>query len=246
MKAEQDCIYELEATVSFLNQHHQLKPYAYQILFEQMLERHLADFHTNVDSTLKHGLAWVMISMSVEILTPIQECMQLYGSTWYSGRRGPYFRRELLLKNKDGQVMFQGSSHSVLLDLEKRTVFRMKEVPFIMMKPHESFLLEASPNFKTGVMFEPVEKRIVKHSHIDCLGHVNNCRYGEFAYDAFNAEELNHLNGLKRMDIYFNSELRDGDVFTMEKAYAKNQILFRGYNNTKDDVSFNIVMDFSV
>lgn len=245
MQAEKDCIYELVTTASYLNQYHHCKPYAYQILFEQMAERHLMDINLNVDATMEHGLAWVLISMSVEVINPIDSVMTLYGSTWYSQHRGPYFRRELLFKAPDGQVMFQGSTHSVLLDMEKRSVFRKNAVPFPMHPPTEVFLLDASPGFKMNADLKNIENRVVQPSQIDCLGHVNNCRYGEFAYDIFTDEEQESLNSLKRIDINFLSELRSGDHFTMRKAKHENQLFFQGYNNTKDDVSFNIVMNFS-
>ena len=90
-----------------------------------------------------------------------------------------------------------------------------------------------------------VEERTVQASQIDCLGHVNNCRYGELAYDIFTDEEQENLKNLKRMDINFLSELRAGDQFTMKKAYEDDQIFFQGYNNTKDDVSFNIALRVS-
>jgi Acyl-ACP thioesterase. len=244
MISEKECVYELEATVSFFNQHNQLKPYAYQILFEQMVERHLSDLNLNVDTTMKHGLAWALVSMSVEIIKPIYTGMMLYGSTWYSQHRGPYFRRELLFKDQSGDIVFQGSTYSVLLDIEKRSIFRKKQAPFTMHEPIEIFLLDASPNFKTDLTFESVTDRVVYPSYIDCLGHVNNCRYGEFAYDTFTDEEQENLKNLKRMDLYFLSELRCGDHFTMEKTYDVNQIILRGSNKTKDDVSFNTVMSF--
>jgi len=244
MKAEKDCVYELLATASYLNQYNQFKPYAYQTLFEQMAERHLFKLNLNVDDTMKHGLAWALISMSVEVVTPIEKSMTLYGHTWFSQKRGPYFRRELLLEDAEGRTMFKGSTHSVLLDIEKRSVYRKKEVPFPMHEPTELFLLDASPSFKMEAELFPVEERSVQASQIDCLGHVNNCRYGEFAYDAFTEEEQARLKDLERMDIYFLSELRAGDRFTMKKASGKNQVCFQGYNNTKDDVSFNIVMKF--
>ena len=95
------------------------------------------------------------------------------------------------------------------------------------------------------VPLTPVMERTVQASQIDCLGHVNNCRYGEFAYDIFTGEEQEKLKDLKRMDIHFLSELRSGDLFAMGKAYDGNRIFFQGYNKTKDDVSFNIVMQFS-
>ena len=244
MKSEKDCVYELLATASYLNQYNQLKPYAYQILFEQMAERHLFDLNLNVDTTLKYGLAWALISMSVEVVKPIENSMTLYGSTWFSEHRGPYFRRELLIKDEEGEVMFKGSTHSVLLDIEKRSVFRKKVIPFPMHEPTPVFLLDASPGLKMDRGLVPVMERSVQPSQIDCLGHVNNCRYGEFAYDAFSVEEQEKLRDLKRMDISFLSELRAEDHFTMRKVGDGNQIFIQGYNNTKDDVSFNIVMSF--
>ena len=245
MYSEKDCVYELLATASYLNQYNQLKPYAYQVLFEQMAERHLYHLDLNLDATMEHGLAWALISISLEVVNPIEKSMPLYSNTWFSQHRGPYYRRELLFKDANGQVMFKGSTHSVLLDIKKRTVFRKKETPFPMHQPTEIFLLEASPNFKIDVDLETVEERVVKASQIDCLGHVNNCRYGEFVYDIFTEEEQQNLSKLKRMDINFISELRADDHFTMRKAYDENKIIFQGYNNTKDDVSFNIAMEFS-
>ena len=244
MKSEKDHVYELLSTASYLNQYSQLKPYAYQVLFEQMAERHLFDLNLNVDTTMEHGLAWALISMAIEVVNPIEKSMRLYGSTWFSQHKGPYFRRELIFKNAEGQVMFQGSTHSVLLDIEKRSVFRKKEVPFQMHEPTEIFLLEATPGFKMTAELTTAAERAVQPSQIDCLGHVNNCRYGEFIYDVFSEDEQRKLKDLKRMDINFISELRAGDHFTMKKAATENQILFQGHNNTKDDVSFNIVMNF--
>ena len=244
MNAEKDCVYELLSTASYLNQYNQLKPYAYQVLFEQMAEQHLFHLDLNVDVTMEYGLAWALISMSVEVVTPIEKSMVLYGQTWFSQHRGPYFRRELLLKGPDGQTMFKGSTYSVLLDIEKRSVFRKKEAPFPMHEPIESFLLEASPTMKMQIEPQPVVQRVVQPSQIDCLGHVNNCRYCEFVYDAFTEEEQQKLGDLKRMDINFLSELRAEDHFTIGKTRQGNQLYFQGRNNTKNDVSFNIVMTF--
>lgn len=244
MNSEKDCVYELLATASYLNQYSQFKPYAFQSLFEQMAERHLFNLKLNVDEVMKYNLAWALISMSVEIVTPIEKNMTLYGNTWFSQHRGPYFRRELLFKDGEGQVLFKGSTHSVLLNMEKRSVFRKKEVPFPMHEPTEIFLLDATPSFKMDAELESVSERAVQASHIDCLGHVNNIRYGEFAYDAFTPEEQEKLRDLKRMDINFLSELRAGDHFTMKKGYEEDKMFFQGYNKTKDDVSFNIVMSF--
>jgi len=169
----------------------------------------------------------------------------MYANTWYSQRRGPFFRRELVFKNENGEVMFHGSTFSVLLDVEKRTIHRKKELPFLLGEPIEDFTIEAGPAFKTNLEFCKVDEREVLNSHIDCLGHVNNCRYGEFAYDAFNDKERQNLAKLKRMDINFTSELRNKDTFSILKACADDKVLVRGYNNIKDNIAFDIKFKFS-
>ena len=92
--------------------------------------------------------------------------------------------------------------------------------------------------------FDKIAERKVFNSYIDYLGHVNNCRYGEFAYDAFTDEERQNLARLKRMDFYFLSELRNKDTFSVLKTYDGNKLLIRGYNNIKDNLAFDIIMEF--
>jgi len=79
---------------------------------------------------------------------------------------------------------------------------------------------------------------------VDLLGHVNNRRYGDFAYDALTAEEILRLRKIKRMDLYFISEMRNKDDFTVFKSVEENRILLRGHNNMKNDTAFDIVFQF--
>ena len=92
--------------------------------------------------------------------------------------------------------------------------------------------------------YELAETRKVYNSYLDLLGHVNNCRYSEFAYDTFTAEEKARLADLKRMEVYFESELRPQDTFTIGRAAEGSSLFFRGHNNVKADTSFDVVMTF--
>lgn len=242
MEHELDSIYEVETEVSMLNENGVLKPHAYQILFAQIAEQHLNSFHLNAGDTMEYGIAWALISMTIEIEKQVDGCEKLFAQTWHSQHKGPYWRRELLFKNAAGDVIFKGSTFSVLLDMEKRTVYRKKETPFFIGEPTEIFTTEARPTLKAKLDFTPVEERRVYNSYIDMLGHVNNCRYAEFAYDAFTDSEKAGLTDMKHMEIYFASELRCGDTFTIGKAYADGRLYIRGHNNTKDDTSFDIVL----
>lgn len=244
MNSEKDYVYEVETEVSLLNENNILKPYAYQILFAQLVEQHLNNINLNIDFTLKYSMAWALRSLSIELVKPIEVCIKMYASTWYSQRRGPFFRREFIFRNENGEVLFQGSSFSVLLNVEKHTIYRKKELPFLFNEPIEDFTIEANPTFKPNLEFDKIAERKVFNSYIDYLGHVNNCRYGEFAYDAFTDEERQNLARLKRMDFYFLSELRNKDTFSLLKTYDGNKLLIRGYNNIKDNLAFDIIMEF--
>ncbi|TEB15468.1 Acyl-ACP thioesterase [Pelotomaculum sp. FP] len=245
MRIEKDYLYEVETEPSVLNDYNILKPYAYQNLFAQIVEKHLRNINVNVNITRKYNLAWVLTSLSFELVKPVEGCIKMYANTWYSQRRGPFFRRELVFRNENGEVMFHGSTFSVLLDVEKRTIYRKKELPFLLGQPTGDFTIEASPTFKTNLEFCKVDERKVLNSHIDYLGHVNNCRYGEFAYDAFTDKERQNLAKLKRMDFNFTSELRKKDTFSILKAYDGNKVFVRGYNDIKDNTAFDIKFEFS-
>ncbi len=241
---ELDCYYDIEVEASQINEFGILKPHAYQVLFADIASRHLNSFHLNADDTIKYGMAWALISLHLEILRPIDGCAPLRAQTWHSQTKGPYFRRELVFCDLHGNTVFHGSTFSVLLDMEKRSILRPKALPIALPEPDPVFTIEARPTRKIHMDFAPHEERKVYNSYIDMLGHVNNCRYGEFAYDTFTLKEKARLHQMKRMEIYFESELRPQDSFLISKAYDGNSLVVRGHNNGKDDTAFDIVMTF--
>ena len=245
MDNEKNFIYEVTPDVSELNEYGYLKPYAYQNLFGVIAEKHLNKINLNVDTTMKYGLAWVLISISLEILRPIKGCIKLFAQTWHSQKKGPFYRRELVFKDENDNLMFHGSTFSVLLDLETRAVFRKKETPFFVAEAIEDFTIDAKPTFKTDIIFNEIDQRKVYNSHIDCLGHVNNTRYGEFAYDALDSIEKAILNKMNRYEVFFLSELREKDTFSVHRANFNDSIVIRGINNTNGETSFDVLINFN-
>lgn len=241
---ETDHVYPIETEVADLDENGLLKPYAYQNLFARIAETHLNLLHLNVDTTLTFNLAWALVSMSFELVRPISGCMRLVATTWHSQRKGPYFRRELVFRDEAGDLVFHGSTFSVLLDVNTRSVYRRKELPFPVAPPHEVFTIHAEPVMRFEGDYETLEQRQVRNSHIDALGHVNNIRYGEFAYDALTAEECAQGKHLRRMDVRFVSELRRDDVFCVEKAVLNKRVGVRGKQPQGDGIFFEYVLAY--
>lgn len=246
MKLETEYIYELETELADLNENNLLKPQGYQKLFVQLGDMHLNNIDINVDSIIKYNLAWAFVSISIEIVKPVSGLVKLMGKTWHSHRRGPFFRREYLFTDSNGNILFKGCSFSVLLDMEKRTVYRKKDLPFYISPPINEFTIEAEANKKVDMDFIKVEDRKVYNSYIDCLGHVNNLKYSEFAYDTFTSYEIENLKNLNRMDIYFRSELRNGDILSIYKNKKNNIIFIRGDKGEKEDTSFDVVLSMGM
>ncbi|HHX13369.1 MAG TPA: hypothetical protein GX726_00240 [Clostridiales bacterium] len=241
---ERDFSYPLAVEVAQLDEKHNLKLSAYQTLIARLTELHVANINYDVSVTLRYGLAWAFISLSFEVQEPIHECLILHGRSWFSVRRGPYFRREVEFRDSDGRLRFAGSTFSVLLNIENRSVFHKRETPFYMQPPIGNPTIAADPRFREQLAYDDIDHRVVRPSYLDLLGHVNNCRYGDFATDALSPAERGRLGLIKRADFYFQSELRPDDRFTIQKTTDTDAIYIAGRNDTKNDLSFYINLKF--
>jgi acyl-ACP thioesterase len=73
----------------------------------------------------------------------------------------------------------------------------------------------------------------VLNSQVDALGHLNNTRYTDFAFDVMTDEERSKT--LRRLEITFHSELRRGDSFLLSKSVHREpgRLYFRGSTDAK-------------
>lgn len=217
-----------------------LKINGYLTLLSTLGFEHLKKTDQGIGVLIKDRYAWVIISMKIKILKPILEPVEIYGSTWYSGRRGPYFRREYELANKNYHVV--ASSYSILLDLETRSVFRNKKLPFNELEEVSKHLVSLVANYREEVNLTKTMTRTVYNSYIDVLGHTNHLRYLEFIYDSLNEDEIKEVNNYNTLELFFQSEMLLGDEFSVNKGYHNNQLVFVLYNETKGEKAFTLVL----
>ena len=240
---ESQCTYSCTVGMDMLNGGGVIKPYGYQALIMDVAERHLREFRLGVDDLLQKGMSWVLVSSSVEIIRPIREEMTLTARTWHSEQDKATFRRELCFTDAQGQPMFHAATFSVLMDIIKRRILRPDRLDWNIGEPHSEFLLEASPKLRFGGEMLPCDRRRVYPSCIDRLGHTNNCRYPEFGYDALTEREISALDRLRRMDVFFKSELRPGEFFTVRRSAAEvleGELLIDGIHEDTGRQSFII------
>ncbi len=238
LKKETDYTYLIDLDFSHFGRSGHFTPAGYHYIINAMVDKHLINYNINFEKLLEKRVSWVILSLTVDIINPIKNREQkLIGKTWFSGRKGVSFRREVVIHAEDGTHILNATLYSTLINLDTRNIYRNKELPFVLDFASGEILGEAKVSFKEKYEYAKGETIKVKKSYLDMVGHVNNLRYSDFCFDALLDSEEN-LDKLKRMEIYFTSELKFEEEFCVNKAYSENKIILQGYNKTQDKPAF--------
>lgn len=164
-----------------------LKLQGYHELICDLIEQNEIETGSSIAETIKQGYAWAIISLSMEVLHPVSSCEWLDGQTWLSEAPGgifPYYRREVVFYNKAGETMFSASLFLVKLDTETHKIVSTEDERVPLIQPFGKTVEWAAPRLRDRGEYSFLHSRSIYPSDIDALGHLNNCRYGAFTYDA--------------------------------------------------------------
>ncbi len=238
--------YPVTLESSLFNERGALMITAYQRILSGVSERDLVQSNLDVPALVaRYGVSWVMLSMSIEIHRSIRRDAQLCARTWHSGKNGLIYRREIGIYDMEGNCAVSASSFFSLFDIKTRRICMDPAVHEKLNLPAGKELITASSRLaKQELAFAPVEKRSVRPSWIDYLGHVNNARYGELAYDALSDAEREAFSRLSRLELYFTRELRPGSEALMERADSGDALFVRASILPEKTPSFTIKMQF--
>ena len=217
---EKQFSYPLELGISMFNADGALKPDAYQALYMQAVEPHLANIKMDEARLMRDfGVAWVLVSMAVEIRRPVRADDTLTAQTWNTTEKTRLlFRREMVVRDAAGETVLTIATFSTLLDLNARRVCTDRELIASFSLPAGELLMEASDRLRIKTPEDaPAETLRVRPSWIDGVGHVNNLRYGEMAYDALTDAQRAGVGALRRMELYFVSETHLGDAILLHR-----------------------------
>lgn len=223
---EQDIAYDLYLVGDDFDENGNLKPSVCPDLTQQVVERHLQKFNMGTHDLLKDNLGWVLIGYTAVFDEPIKTCIPLVGRTWHSGKKGPYYRRETAFYDESGKRLIGVSTFSVMLDMDTRSIVRRYALPGALSERTDFLISDAKPFAAVADAYSPVETFAVRNSQVDALGHLNNARYADFAFDVMTDEE--RAKTLRRLEITFYNELRRGDAFLLSAHREPDRLYFRG------------------
>ncbi|MDR0405685.1 MAG: hypothetical protein LBH54_02695 [Clostridiales bacterium] len=244
MENERNFEYHIQLVGNDFNEDGVIKPYVYQNMIQYAAECHLKKLRLDTDVMAARQLAWVLAGMTIEAEHPPAGCVRVAGQTWHSETKGPYFRREFIFFDDAGQVVFRGASFSVLIDLCKRSVLRKFTLPAALGNGNGEFVIaQAKPNFREAEAYDFRERRKVRNSDMDLLGHVNNTRYCEFAYDALSREEKSRA--VKGVAVNFAGELQSDETVGIYKGIRGDAVYIKGVRESDGKKSFDVAFTFA-
>ncbi len=227
--SERERRYVLPTDVSMYNMRGAFYPAAIQRMAVGMIENHLEKLGMDAPRLVReYGVSWVLLSFSAELRRPLRPAEAYTARTWHTRAKPPIFRRDFVICDAAEQVTAVGATFSTLLDVKKRRICTDRALLGRFCLPDGEELLDADHRFSADAAFREVERRHVRPSWLDGVGHVNNLRYAELAYDALDEGERLRVDALRRMDVWFRTELTEGTEFSMEKAAEGEALLLRG------------------
>ncbi len=186
-----------------------LKPSMILFYAQDMAGKHCVELSVDYETMAAKQLFWAVIRHRVQITRLPQRGETLTLETWPMPTTRVAFPRATVCYDEAGQEVFRVISLWVIMNLDTRAMILPGRSGIEVAGLCKGTEL-APPASLTPMIPENQKKRTVRYSDLDRNGHMNNCRYIEWAMDllpsAFHAEHQ-----MKEFVICYLSEAREGE-----------------------------------
>ncbi len=233
--------YRALVDTSMLNDRRDLQPSGLLRIMETKLEEHLLAIEMDNPRLIREDLSsWMYLSLTAETESAVEPGEILTMQTWFSGRRGPIFRREIEFRHADGSRAVAACCFSALIDLKNRRIIRdLGYLNRFNLPAYEPILAAESRMTPNPADYREAGRRKVLPSWLDGLRHVNNARYGDMVYDLLCGEGASPEGRLKRLEFYFVGELHCGEEVRLLRQDTPECCSVLGVHGETDTPAFS-------
>lgn len=215
-------IYIDNFTVSDLqcDRYGRLKPSAILWFVQEIAGRHCLLLGTDWDTLAKKNMFWAVIRHRVQVTRLPKKGEQIRIETWPMPTSRVAYPRNVVAFDQQGNELFRTLSLWVLMDLNTRAmilpgksgvkvlgVLRGGELPIPASLP---------PAQLSGCL-----SRQVRFTDLDINGHMNNCRYLDWAYDLL-PSAFHQDHQIRDFTLGYLSEAREGDTLLLQHEVAED------------------------
>ena len=176
----------------------------------------------------RYGAFWMLTRVWYRLERPLHWGENLTIRTWHRGGRAATMYRDYDLF-VDGKPVGECVSIWVLVRASDRKILRLESVEELQNTGGgELCKTKKLTKLRLPEGMEPASRRRMQYSDTDINGHVNNCRYADFACDALEMQDLAPGKYLSELQIGYLAECRPGDELEMQLAREEDQYYVRG------------------
>ena len=190
-----------------------LKPSAILWFVQEIAGRHCALLGLDWDTMAQKQMFWAIIRHRVQIRRLPKKGEQIRIETWPMPTTRVAFPRNVVAFDESGREIFRSLSLWVLMDLQSRAMILPGksgvEVPGILRGGELS-----SPRSLTPAALSASQTRTVAFTDLDINGHMNNCRYLDWAYDLL-PSDFHRQHTIRELTLGYLSEAREDDVLQL-------------------------------
>jgi medium-chain acyl-[acyl-carrier-protein] hydrolase len=156
-------------------------------LFQEAADRHASSFGAALDQIVAtYGETWVLYRLAVRVHRAPRWRERVLVETWPCGRERLYAVREYRALSTDGELLAEGASAWLAMDLSTRRLSREPRTPLDWRSERERAWPEAFrarlPHIAENAA--PAVDFAVRRGEIDVNGHVNHVHYLAWALEA--------------------------------------------------------------
>ena len=218
-------IYIDNFTVSDLqcDRYGRLKPSAILWFVQEIAERHCVQLGTDWDTLAKKNMFWAVIRHRVQVTRLPRKNETIRIETWPMPTTRVAYPRNVVAFDQQGNELFRSLSLWVLMDLHTRAMILPGksgvEVPGVLQGGELPVPASLSP-----VQLSASLSRQVRFTDLDINGHMNNCRYLDWAYDLL-PSAFHQDHEIRDFTLGYLSEAREGDTLLLQHAVDENGTL---------------------
>lgn len=176
----------------------------------------------------KLGYIWVVLYEQVEVATRLPRFgEEVVVKTWPKPRGRLEFEREYEICDSTGNVLLQGISNWVLMDIKKRTLARGEDVEFQgEYVPFTNYPQKQRRKLNLNLdSYEREYRYEVLLSDLDHNLHMNNAKYLDILY---NMQEITAYKPWKKAEVAFLHEAKWKDEILVKEFTRENKKCYQG------------------